>query len=264
MSFVVPADQLDIQKVSHYPIILFCITKFGSQFLSKKLLFTSPLFWISNFILTIMSCIFGQTRIVPKSTNTIHYLECIEKYQPEFTAFSPSSLLFLVDHPDFDKFNLKSLKLIFSKWKNVHILQGYGMTEFGGGITSPNFGNATSSVGKVLPNTSIKIVDPSSGKILGPNEIGECRVKADRVMIGYYNNEKATKESFDDDGWFKTGDLMYYDDNKLLYVVGRIKETVKYQNYQISLAEIENFIISLPGVKDAAIVPIPPMDQIII
>lgn len=84
-------------------------------------------------------------------------------------------------------------------------------------------------------------MDPSSGKILGPNEIGECRVKADRVMIGYYNNEKATKESFDDDGWFKTGDLMYYDDNKLLYVVGRIKETVKYQNYQVIKHFVSNF-----------------------
>ena len=70
-------------------------------------------------------------------------------------------------------------------------------------------------------------------KVLGPNKIGELYLKSQGMMKCYVGNPDATKEVIDDDGWYHTGDLGYYDDNEYLYIVDRIKEMIKVQNMQV-------------------------------
>lgn len=89
------------------------------------------------------------------------------------------------------------------------------------------------SVGKAIAFTSLKIRDPDTGKSLGPNQVGEICVKGPQVMKGYYNNEDATRGAFTSDGWFRTGDLGYYDKEEFFYIVDRLKELIKYNAYQV-------------------------------
>lgn len=76
-------------------------------------------------------------------------------------------------------------------------------------------------------------------------------------MRRYFNNEKATLEAFDEDGWFKTGDLVYYDENGFFYVVDRIKEMIKVNAFPVAPAELEEILRCHEDVSDAAVVGIP-------
>jgi long-subunit acyl-CoA synthetase (AMP-forming) len=89
------------------------------------------------------------------------------------------------------------------------------------------------SVGKVVSYMSSKIRDPKTGESLGPNQSGEICFKGDAVMKGYYGNEEATRKAFSSDGWFLTGDLAYYDEEGFFFIVGRLKELIKYKGFQI-------------------------------
>lgn len=77
------------------------------------------------------------------------------------------------------------------------------------------------------------IRDPDTGKKLGPFESGEICLKGEMVMKGYYKNEKATAETFTEDGFLKTGDAGYYDNEECFYIVDRIKELIKYKSFQV-------------------------------
>lgn len=96
------------------------------------------------------------------------------------------------------------------------------------------------SVGKVIPFMSVKIRDPETGKSLGPNQVGEICVKGPQVMKGYYNNPQATRETFTSDGWLRTGDLAYYDNEQYFYIVDRLKELIKYKGYQVCICSFSN------------------------
>lgn len=94
--------------------------------------------------------------------------------------------------------------------------------------------NRPGSCGKLMTFVRCKICDPKTSKSLGPNQIGEICLKGPMVMMGYYNNQQATNEAFTEDGWLRTGDLGYYDDENYFYIVDRLKELIKYNGYQVS------------------------------
>ena len=126
------------------------------------------------------------------------------------------------------------------------IVQGYGLTE-----TSPvlavgnDFEQKLGSVGKIFPSAKVKIVNKDE------NGVGEIYVKAPYVMLGYYQNEEATKEVFDKD-WFKTGDLGYFDKKGFLYLCGRKKSVIVLKNGKnVFPEEIENVINRIEGIKES-------------
>jgi long-chain acyl-CoA synthetase len=103
----------------------------------------------------------------------------------------------------------------------IDFVQGYGLTETSPIITlNPVFAYKETSVGKILPQTTMKILDPDE------RGIGEIAVKGPMVMQGYYKNKKATDEIFTEDGWLKTGDAGYIDDEQYVYLTGRKKSLI--------------------------------------
>ena len=103
----------------------------------------------------------------------------------------------------------------------IDFVQGYGLTETSPIITlNPVYAYNENSVGKILPRTDMKILDPDSRKI------GEILVKGPMVMQGYYKNPEATKEVLDADGWLHTGDAGYIDANRYVYLTGRKKSLI--------------------------------------
>ncbi|KAK5444364.1 hypothetical protein LTS15_010479 [Exophiala xenobiotica] len=110
------------------------------------------------------------------------------------------------------------------------------------------------SVGIPLPELQMKLVD-TNGEDVTHTGFGELCVKGDTVVRGYFENEKATKESWDDDNYFKTGDVVRVNpETGLLYVVERVKELIKVRGFQVAPAELEAVLISHPNIADAGVI----------
>ncbi|KAG7155103.1 4-coumarate--CoA ligase 3-like 2 [Homarus americanus] len=135
----------------------------------------------------------------------------------------------------------------------INFQEGYGMTE-ASPVThlTPKGKFVIGSTGVVVPNTVAKIVDINTGQSLGANEEGEMC-----VMKGYYKNEKATRETIDEDGWLHTGDLAKMDHDQNVYIVDRLKELIKVKGFQVAPAELEDLIRSHPEVEDVAVIGLP-------
>lgn len=76
-------------------------------------------------------------------------------------------------------------------------------------------------------------------------------------MKGYLANDKATRETIDKDGWLRTGDLGYFDDDSQFYIVDRLKELIKYRGFQVAPAELEALLLTHPKIKDCGVIGIP-------
>jgi len=128
----------------------------------------------------------------------------------------------------------------------ITTVQGYGLTETSPVISAgTDFEQKIGSVGKVFPSVKLKIVDKDE------NGIGEIHVKAPTVMLGYYQNEEATKEVLDK-GWFNTGDLGYVDKKGFLFLCGRKKSVIVLKNGKnVFPEEIETVINKIDGVKES-------------
>lgn len=128
------------------------------------------------------------------------------------------------------------------------VMQGYGLTETSPVLAAGNdFEQKIGSVGKVFPSVKIKIANKDE------NGIGEIYAKGPNVMLGYYQNEEATKDVFDKE-WFKTGDLGYFDKKGFLYICGRKKSVIVLKNGKnIFPEELETLINRIDGIKESFI-----------
>lgn len=118
--------------------------------------------------------------------------------------------------------------------KGVSIRQVYGVTEIGGAASIVKAGLVKPGcVGFLIPCIKGKVADIETHKALGPGCVGELCYKGPMLMRGYYRNPDATKDAFDEDGFYHTGDLGYYDEMGAWYIIDRIKELIKYKDHQV-------------------------------
>ncbi len=182
----------------------------------------------------------------------------------------PQLLLLLAKSPKAAQYDLSSIMevgcgaapvtkqledIVKSRFENVKILQVYGMTESSGLLLYQKQLEKPGSI-TLLPGLKGKVVD-AQGNALGPNEKGELCFKGKNVMKGYIGNEKATRETIDEDGWLHTGDVGYYDDESQFFIVERLKELIKYNAFQVPPAEIEGILQMHPKVREAGVFGIP-------
>src|SRR6266540_1223499 len=131
----------------------------------------------------------------------------------------------------------------------------WGLTETSPVVTT-NLGGEPrpGSVGRLLPNTRMRVVDPASGADLPVGETGELVVAGPQIMKGYLGRPEETADMLDPDGWLHTGDLGYVDGDGYWYVVDRVKELIKYKGLQVAPAELEAVLLTHPAIADAAVV----------
>lgn len=150
---------------------------------------------------------------------------------------------------------VKTLKQIIPNCENI---TRYGSTEIGG-ITC-TVGNELEqypgTVGRLSANFEIKLIDEHTGQRCGIGEKGEIFVKALVPSMGYYKDEAANRNAFDDEGYFITGDLGYFDESGRLYIDGRKNEFFKTRDFAISPAEIENVLLEHPAIRLACVVSV--------
>jgi acyl-CoA synthetase (AMP-forming)/AMP-acid ligase II len=114
-------------------------------------------------------------------------------------------------------------------------------------------GSVPGTVGRVMPNTELRVVDPASGRDLGPGEPGELLGRGPQVMAGYRNRPEATAAMVDSGGWLHTGDLGLVDAGGNVVIVDRLKELIKVRGHQVAPAELEGLLATHPAVADAAV-----------
>ncbi|KAL3198725.1 hypothetical protein MRX96_044309 [Rhipicephalus microplus] len=141
----------------------------------------------------------------------------------------------------------------------------YGMTEVSGYLAAPPCGEITAGdVGFPVPGARMKVVDPVSGAVLSHNRKGEVLFHTPHIMVGYYKNPEETASFTTDDGWIRTGDLGYYNEDGRLFVLGRVKAAVSANNVWAGLPQIEECLSFHPSIIEAAVMPNPEFPAAII
>ncbi len=234
-----------------------------------------PFFHIYGMVVIMnMTLITGATIVTVPRFDMEEFLQTIEKYRVTRASLVPPIVLGLTKHPIVDQYDTSSLvhigsgaaplgeeiSLACGKRLGCLLTQGYGLTETSP-VTHTNPYDAEKlkhgSAGLTVPNTETKIVDLDSGQPLGFNQRGEVCIRGPQVMKGYLNNPEATAHCIDEEGWFHTGDIGYFDEDEFLFVVDRLKELIKYKGFQVAPAELEALLLAHPDITDAAVIPSP-------
>ncbi|XP_062535821.1 uncharacterized protein LOC134204985 [Armigeres subalbatus] len=231
-----------------------------------------PYFHIYGYMILLSACCNKRPIVsLPKFEPKL-FLSTIEKYKIATAALVPPLLVFLAKHPLVDKYDISSLvavacgaaplskeveEMVHKRLPSLMLIRvGYGMSETSLGVLTRNFGKS-GSVGKVNRMFWVKIVDPDTGKTLGPNQVGEICAKGPMIMKGYLKNDDETRSIIDKDGWLHTGDTGYFDEEEDFYIVDRIKDLIKYRGFQVPPAEVEAVLLTNSKIKDAAVIGLP-------
>ncbi|XP_046737334.1 4-coumarate--CoA ligase 1-like [Diprion similis] len=262
--------------LSHAAILKQYRPSVGALINDRALVF-SPLAWITGIIFMVMTVIGNATRLLPPPFEEYTACALIEKLKLKSAFLGPSLLARLVKSDALKKYDLSSLKKITSGGSilsantreslnkmvpHASITVGYGMTEVGGLISVQTDNSKPGSCGSICDNYQLKVVDPDTDRVLGVHQLGELWFKSATMMNHYYNDPQATANAIDEEGWLHSGDLGYYDEDGEIFIVDRLKELIKYRCYHVSPADIENVLLSHPGVKEVAVVGVPhPVDD---
>ncbi|MCY0938947.1 AMP-binding protein [Streptomyces sp. H34-S4] len=203
-------------------------------------------------------------------------LEAVEAERCTSLYGVPTMFIAELNHPDFDSFDLSSLRTgimsgspcpvevmtqVVEKMNMTQVTICYGMTE-----TSPvacqtrpgdSLERRVSTVGRVGPHLEIKIVDPESGLTVPRGRQGEFCTRGYSVMSGYWEQPGRTAEAIDGAGWMHTGDLAVMDDEGYVSITGRIKDMVIRGGENLYPREIEEFLYTHPDILDAQVIGVP-------
>ena len=242
-----------------------------------------PFFHIYGMTVLLNAVLHARARLViMPSFDLAEFLGNIQNHKVTVAYIAPPVAVALAKHPLVDEYDVSSLRAILSGAAPLdedlghavadrigcRVVQGYGMTELSpvshvtpldGGQRLVGTVAPMGAVGWTAANSASKLVDPETGDEIGIpaegfSETGELWFKGPNVMAGYLGNEKATKETIDDGGWLRTGDLARVDATGCVYIVDRLKELIKYKGYQVPPAELEAVLLSHPGIADAAVI----------
>jgi len=187
----------------------------------------------------------------------------------------PTFYVRLLQHPGLTRESAAGMRLFVSgsapllaethrEWRartGHAILERYGMTETNMNTSNPYDGERIpGSVGPALPGVSVRIVDPATGEVLAPNEIGMIEVRGPNVFKGYWRMPEKTAAEFRPDGFFITGDLGRIDEGGYVYILARGKDLVITGGFNVYPKEVEEEIDAVPGVVESAVIGVPHPD----
>ena len=234
-----------------------------------------PLFHIAGVNIGLLSLIQGAKAVILREIHPIHILDLIEQQKIRHGFLVPAVILMLTQTPgvrerDFSSYKImsygaspiaESLLLEAADIFGCQFTQVYGLTETTGGATymlpeahDPARGKLR-SCGVPYPGTEIKCVD-ENGTEVPQGEVGEILIKSGFVMKGYWKRDEATAEAIKD-GWFRTGDAGYFDDEGFLYIHDRVKDMIVSGGENVYPAEVENGLFGHPDIADVAVIGVP-------
>ncbi|KAK3040814.1 hypothetical protein RJ639_029158 [Escallonia herrerae] len=236
---------------------------------------TVPYFHTYGFIYSVKAVALGGVVVSMGRFDLRLMMRAIEEYRVTHVALAPPVIVSMLNNSGvMEGYDLGSLEVVRSGGSQLPV--AYGLTETSGGV-SRTLGSeeckVLGSTGRLDPNCEAKVVDLETGIALPPSKQGELWVRGPFIMKGrimyhlfehssslltapsYVDDEEATATSVDSEGWLRTGDLCYFDNQGLLFVVDRMKDLIKYKGYQVAPAELEDVLQSHPDIAEAAVVP---------
>ena len=237
-----------------------------------------PLFHCFGCVLGVMSCVnHGSTMVFVEKFDPIQVMMSIEREKCTAVYGVPTMYIAMLDHQLFPKFDFHSLRtgIMSGSACPVHRMQQvvdrmfmkevcnpYGLTESGPVMTmtrsfEPSIERKCQTIGQALPGIEVAIIDPETGKIAPLDTDGEICCRGFNTMKGYYKMPEQTAQCIDENGWLHSGDIGRMDADGYYYITGRLKDLIIRGGENISPKEVEDFLGTMPGVKDVAVVGCP-------
>ena len=237
-----------------------------------------PLFHCFGCVLGVMSCVnHGSTMVFVEKFDPIQVMMSIEREKCTAVYGVPTMYIAMLDHQLFPKFDFHSLRtgIMSGSACPVHRMQQvvdrmfmkevcnpYGLTESGPVMTmtrsfEPSIERKCQTIGQALPGIEVAIIDPETGKIAPLDTDGEICCRGFNNMKGYYKMPEQTAKCIDENGWLHSGDIGRMDKDGYYYITGRLKDLIIRGGENISPKEVEDFLGTMPGVKDVAVVGCP-------
>ncbi len=236
----------------------------------------SPLFHVSGLnCQVVMSMQTGMHIVYPpvgKWREDTH-LRLTEQHRATAWSLVPTQLWRILEHPDLASFDLSSMQsvggggavwapeLLRTLGEKLPLIRpslgmGYGSTETNGlGTTlrAPNSWNHPDSIGFPSPGVELRISPPGSSEALAENEVGEICLRTPAAFLGYWDNPEATRQSLDEERWYRTGDFGHVTD-RFVYLEGRRRDLIIRGGENIYPAEIENRLLEHPEIAEVAVI----------
>ncbi len=240
----------------------------------NSVLLSVPLFHATGCFATLIpNSVAGSKITLMYKWDPTEALSIIERERITTFGGVPAMVWQVLNHPEFQNYDTSSVsgigyggapsapelvKKIKEYFPTSSPTNGYGLTETAAIVTlnvGDDYVRKPDSAGPAMPVMELKIVN-SYGKSMSAGEVGELWIKGPTVISGYWNKEAATKASFQD-GWLKTGDVAYLDDENFLHIVDRSKDVVIRGGENVYSVEVESAIFEHQGVADVAVVGLP-------
>jgi len=243
-----------------------------------RLLIPVPLYHCFGMVMGNLGCVtHGATMIYPSGGfDATAVLEAAQVERATALYGVPTMFIAALNHPDFARYDLSSLRTgimagspcpveVMKQAKTLmhmsDVAIAYGMTETSPVSTQTRIGaplaKQVGTVGQVHPHVQIKIVDPQTGQVVPLGVQGELCTRGYSVMLGYWDNDEATRGAIDAARWMHTGDLATMDEDGYLNIVGRIKDMIIRGGENVYPREVEEFLYSHPKVQDVQVIGVP-------
>ncbi|KAG7401159.1 hypothetical protein PHYBOEH_002717 [Phytophthora boehmeriae] len=228
-----------------------------------------PFFHIYGMMLLHLSLYQGAAKVILPRFDPETFLNALSTYKIRAAHIAPPVALFLAHHPMVEKYDISATEFLVSGGApmgkeveklvkdrlGVTVKQAYGMTEASPAVNyAEDAFRKPGSVGRLLPNTQLRVKCTATDVDLPVGESGELLYKGPQVMLGYSNNAEANKSVFTDDRFLRTGDIGYIDSDGFVFIVDRVKELIKYKGHQVAPAELEDVLNHHPQISDACCV----------
>jgi acyl-CoA synthetase (AMP-forming)/AMP-acid ligase II len=242
-------------------------------------MYTFPMFHVAGYVMPLWH-LRGYPVVLMRSFDPPSLLANVERYRVTNTSMAPTMVAMLLEDPQTDAYDLSSLRRLGygaaampgevlrrarARWPQINFATGFGMTELSGNVMTLSAADHVRaaeqrleilrSVGRQMPLARVRVVD-EAGNDVPPGVPGEIIVKGDQVLSGYWGNPEATAAAFTD-GWFHTGDVGRWDEDRYLFIVDRKKDMILTGGENVYPREVEEALYRHPAVLDAAVIGAP-------
>jgi len=235
---------------------------------------TLPMFHLAGCVVAALGSLHLTAALVTvRNFDADLAIRLIEEERVTLTNIVPTLMWAIIRHPEFSTRDVSSFHSVMLggapippelvrqvKARSIVPIVGYGLTEAAMTTTTREEDSVDDQVGTCglpLPHIEVAIADPETGELKGPGEVGEILTRGFHTLIGYYKNPDATAAALDPEGWLHTGDLGRLDERGYLSMAGRAKDMIIRGGENVYPREIEDQLVQLPGIADAAVIGLP-------
>jgi len=275
---------VDLVKTPNFYQMFRMVRRYGIGYLKRlinvmgkpiTLMYTMPPFTGAGMVATVMFLLGGRISVLQERFSTSEAISLIEKEKVNLFGAVPALAALMLRDPNIKKHDLSSLIYIgcgaafvspalveeIRKVLGCPTLITYGTTEMlGTPTTTDPFSDSDvqlrETVGKIQDGFELRIVDENR-KPVPTGEVGEISLRSPSLMLGYYKAEELSREKFDEEGWYYTGDLGSLDEDNYLRIAGRIKDMIIRAGQNIYPAELETVLNNHPDVEKVSVVGVP-------